>query len=213
MTIGPVAAELDPELEALPEPRRPFRRTTFATLGATALASVLLSWSLADEARFALTPGPPRELGSLTHVQPGPGDADAWVHGEGPLEDDAIEYRRPLDPDRFRLVRVRGNPHVFVEVRIPGDLDPDEYLPPSSFVGRLVPFDHPGLRHRAVVDGAARLGVHPPAGSWLLVDGEAPATTRWAFGLIGLFVGFAVFSVWGFSRLLRPVGEGPVGAR
>jgi hypothetical protein len=39
------------------------------------------------------------------------------------------------------------------------------------------------------------------------VDGESPATTRWAAALSVLLVAFAVFNVWGLVRLLRPARE------
>lgn len=170
-----------------------------------------MAWALRDDAGFSLRMGPPRELGALTHVQLGPDAANTWVHAAGPLADQAAEYRRPLDSDRFRLVRAQGNPHLWVELRVPAGLEPERYVAPNSFVGRLLPFEHAGLRYAAVTQAAAVLG-GPPDGAasglenaWLLVDGEAPATTRWAIGLIGLFLVFATFSVWGIVRLQRAV--------
>jgi hypothetical protein len=167
-----------------------------------------MAWALRGEATFSTWTGPPRELGPLTHVQLGPSAENAWVHLTGPLDDYAAEYRRPLDADRFRLVHAEGNPRLWIELRVPADFDPDHYVAPNSFVGRLVPLDRAGIRHAAVADAAATaLGAPLPPGAWLLVDGEAPATTRWAFGLIALFIAFAVFSVWGILRLERRVSD------
>jgi hypothetical protein len=184
---------------------------TLVTLAATAFSSVAMAWALRGDAGFSLRTGPPLELGALTHVQLGANMENRWVHASGPLADQAAEYRRPLDADRFRLVRAQGNPHLWVELRVPAGLEPERYVAPNSFVGRLVPFEHAGLRYAAVTEAAAILG-NAPDGShsslenaWLLVDGEAPATTRWAIGLIGLFLAFATFSVWGIARLQRAV--------
>jgi hypothetical protein len=170
-----------------------------------AVLSVAAAWALVTAARFSLQKGPPHELGSLTHVQLGPSLENAWAHGEAELAERSVEYRRPLDPDRFRLAEVAGNGSIWVELRIPSGIDPEHYVPPNSFVGRLVPFANAGLRHSAVVHAARFFGRPPPDDAWLLIDGEAPATTRWAWGLIALFLGFAAFNVWGMVRLLQPV--------
>jgi hypothetical protein len=194
---------LDPELEALPEPRRPYRNLTLAVLAATAISALSVSASLTSSARFSLEAGPPKELGSLTHVQLDPGLRNTWVHATGDLDDGAVEYRRPLDADRYRLVRSADNARLWVELRVPGSLEPEHYVPPNSFVGRLVPLDDAGLRYSSLRNALAELG-EKSDGAWLLVDGEAPATTRWTLGVIALFVGFAAFGVWGVVRLVRP---------
>lgn len=195
---------LDPELEALPEPRRPFRKTTLVTLGATSISALAVAASLVGPARFSLSAGPPKELPALTHVQLGPEVENTWVHAVGELSDSGIEYRRPLDADRYRLVRSAEAPKLWVELRIPGDLEPERYVPPNSFVGRLVPLDHAGLRYASVGDALEMLG-EKRDDVWLLVDGEAPATTRWTLGIIALFTGFAAFGAWGIARLVAPV--------
>jgi hypothetical protein len=46
-----------------------------------------------------------------------------------------------------------------------------------------------------------------PADAWLLIDGEAPATTRWTLGVLALLLGFMGFSVYGLCKLLRPVKD------
>lgn len=211
MATSVPALPLDPELEALPEPRRPFRRATLVTLAATAVSALGMAWALRGEAAFSTWTGPPRELGTLTHVQLSPSAENAWVHLTGPLDDHAAEYRRPLDADRFRLVHAEGTPLLWVELRVPADFEPEHYVAPNSFVGRLVPLERAGLRHAAVADAAVTaLGAPLPADAWLLIDGEAPATTRWAFGLIALFIAFATFSVWGIVRLERRVYDAVV---
>ncbi len=196
----------DPELEALPVPRRPWRRATLATMIAVATLSLAAAWALVATARFSLQKGPPRELGSPTNVQLGAALENTWAHGEAELAEKSIEYRRPLDSDRFRLVEVAGNRSLWVELRIPAGIESEHYVPPNSFVGRVVPFSKAGLRHAALADAiGGAYGRRPDADAWLLIDGEAPATTRWALGLIALFVVFAAFNVWGVVRLLKPV--------
>lgn len=205
----PPGAEPDPELEALPEPRRPGRRLTLLAMTLTAVAALAMALTLRGEATYALEKGPPIELDNLTGFKPRPDLANRWVHGEALLgTTGAIRYGRPLDGDTFRLAPVAGNPHLWVEVRVPDGMEGPRFVPPTSFVGRVLPFSQAGLRHQDLPDAVARAGsAQVPPGSWLLIDGESPSSTRWALGLIALFLGFAAFNLWGLYRLLRPVRD------
>jgi hypothetical protein len=199
----------DHELEALPAPRRPWRRLTLVTMTATLVGSLALLGSLRGEIAFSLVGGAPRPLGDLGQFQPRPGDANSWVQGEGALETgDSIAYRRPLESDSYRLSRVSGTKKLWVQVRVPhDDDDPDHkrFVPPSSFVGRLVPLGRGGVRLSRLGSAVAEAGRPPlPSDAWLLIDGEAPATTRWTLGLALLLLGFAAWSSVGLWRLLRP---------
>jgi hypothetical protein len=206
-TSGTISG-LDPELEALPGPRRPWRRATLLTMAVTALAALALARSLSPLVGYALRGGGPMELGPLTGVQPSGKDAGSWVHATGALAGRGIEYRRPLDADRFRLVQVEGNPALWVELRIPKGIEPEHYVAPNSFVGRLAPLASAGIRHGALPDAIESSFGKPPGGdAWLLVDGESPATTRWAAALSALLIAFSVFNVWGLVHLLRPARE------
>ncbi len=206
----PPGAEPDPELEALPEPRRPGRRLTLVAMTLTALAAIAMALTLRGEAAYALRSGPPIELDDLTHLSPHADLANRWVHGEALLgTSGAIRYGRPLDGDTFRLAPVAGNDHIWVEVRVPAGMEGPRFVPPTSFVGRLLPFSRAGLRHEALPDAVASAGgAQVPRGSWLLVDGESPSSTRWSLGLIALFIGFAAFNLWGLYKLLKPVRDG-----
>jgi hypothetical protein len=174
-------------------------------MAATAVAALAVAWSLRSLVTYASRTGPPRELGDLTQVRLGPDGANTWVHTVGALAGRGVEYRRPLDSDRFRLVQAEQNPKLWVELRIPSDLEAERYVPPNSFVGRLVPLREAGLRHDAIAEAVkTALGDAPASDAWVLVDGDAPATTRWAMGLVTLFVAFAAFNVWGLVRILKP---------
>ena len=119
-----------------------------------------------------------------------------------------IRYSRPLESDTFRFAPVEGNPNVWVEIRVPAGLEGPRFVPPNSFVGRLVPVEEAGLRHENLPDSVAETGDgRVPDQAWLLVDGESPAALRWALGLLAMFVGFAAFNLWGLYRLLRPVKD------
>ncbi len=200
-----VAEERDPELEALPEPRRPGRALTLATLAATAVASLAMAFALRSEAGYALQQGAPVSLGNLAELAPGAAQENKWVQGEALLGSSrAIRYGRPLEGDSYRLAPVAGNENVWVQVRVPQGMEGPRFVPPTSFVGRLVPIHAPGLRHSGLGAAIESAGAGtPPPGAWLLIDGEAPRTTRWALGLIALFIGFAGFSAYGLFRLLR----------
>ncbi|MEI9950383.1 MAG: hypothetical protein WDO74_15730 [Pseudomonadota bacterium] len=213
------ASDHDLDLEALPAPRRPWRRATLAALALSALGSLALAFELRGEAVFALESGPPVDLGELSQFHPSSPPsgiakrvthANTWVHGTGALRaDGAVRYARPLEDDTYRLAQVEGNDKLWVQVSVPDDpADPEgaHFVAPTSFVGRLIPVSRAGIRHgmvRAAVSDAWQGKVTDDA--WLLVDGEAPKTTRWALGLCGLFLGFATFSLIGLAKLTQKV--------
>ncbi|HET7541713.1 MAG TPA: hypothetical protein VFK05_17685 [Polyangiaceae bacterium] len=200
----------DLDLEALPAPRRPWRRATLIALSLSALGSLGLAFALRGEAVFALSGGPPVDLGELNQFHPASANANTWVHGNGTLRaDGAVRYSRPLESDSYRLAQLEGNDRLWVQISVPDDpSDPEgaHFVAPTSFVGRLIPVSSAGIRHgvvRAAVSDAWQGKVTDD--SWLLVDGEAPRTTRWALGLCGLFLGFAAFSVFGLLKLTQKV--------
>ncbi len=199
----------DADLEALPAPRRPWRRLTLVTMSATVLGSLALLASLRGELSFSLGSKAPHSVGELSRFVPRAQDENSWVQGEGELEiRGAIAYRRPLESDSYRLSRVSGAKNLWVQVRVPrDDDDPDHkrFVPPTSFVGRLVPAAHGGVRLSQLGNAIADAGRPPlPSDAWLLIDDEAPATTRWTLGLALLLLVFMAFNLIGLRRLLRP---------
>ncbi|HEY6080837.1 MAG TPA: hypothetical protein VIW29_18615 [Polyangiaceae bacterium] len=204
--------QADAELEALPPPRRPWRKLTLAVMATTLLCSLGLLLALRGELVFSFTGGSPRGVGELAAFAPAPSDANSWVQGEGDLDrDGAIAYRRPLESDSYRLARVSGARQLWVQVRVPwDDDDPDHkrFVAPSSFVGRLVPLGGGGLRLSQLASAVAEAGRPAlPRDAWLLIDGEAPSTTRWTLGLGLLLLAFAAFNLFGLVRLLRPATD------
>lgn len=153
--------------------------------------------------------GRPIDAALLAKAPLGPGLANRWVRAEAALEiDRAVRYRRPLESDEYRLFPVAGRSDVWVELRIPEPYanGSEHFIPPASFVGRLVPAEEAGIRYSNLQRDVGVAGALPPsAGTWLLIDGEAPASLRWAIGLAAVFIGFAGFNLWGLVRLLRPV--------
>ena len=115
------------------------------------------------------------------------------MHAAGALSvDQAIKYRRPLESDSYRLSRVSGTQKLWVQVRVPrDDDDPDHkrFVPPTSFVGRLVPASHGGVRLSQLGSAIAEAG--------------RPAL----LGVAMLLVGFAAFTAFGLLRLLRPATD------
>lgn len=196
-----------PELAELPPPRRPWRRATLVTLTAGAVASLLFALAMVPDVRYSLRGGAARDIGELGQLVPAPELADTWVRAEGQLSvTDAIRYRRPLERDSYRLASVDENPRVWVQIRVPeGEEDP-RFVPPDSFVGRLVPVSELGLRQRGLAEAVGSAGLAPLGGdAWLLVDGESPAALRWVLGLLALLLAFTAFNVVGLVRLLRPI--------
>jgi len=197
----------DQDLVELPAPRRPWRRATLVTLGLGAGASLLLALAVVPDVLYSLKGGTPRDLGDLASARLDPPLSDTWVHGEGQLSvTRAIRYARPLEHDTYRLASVEGNPKLWVQVRVPANEEDPRFVPPDSFVGRLLPMSELGIRQRGLPDAVGKSGVEPPAAdAWLLVDGESPVAMRWALGLLGLLLAFATFNVVGLVRLTRPI--------
>lgn len=199
----PAAIEPDPELEALPKPRRPWRRVTLVVMMVTAVASMLLALQLRSQVLYALAGDTPRDLGELGEATLDASWENAWVRGAAELESTAIVYRRPLERDRFRLAPVVGRDQIWVQVRVPVE-ETDAYIPPSSFVGRLVPFSKTGLVYSGLPDAVRHaLGKPLEGDAWLVVDGEAPRNSRWAMALVVMLFGFALFNLWGIYRIVR----------
>ncbi len=201
----PAEGAPDPDLSDLPEPRRPYRRLTLGAMTLTAVLSLLVAFSVRSQVTYALESGPPVELGNLAHLEPTAELENRWAHGEALLGSvGAVRYGRPLDGDSFRLAPVAGNDDIWVEIRVPRGLEGPRFVPPTSFVGRLVPVAKAGLGHDALTKASS----HMPEGAWLLVDGDAPSTSRWSLGIVALLLLFAAFNVWGMTRILRPVKDG-----
>jgi hypothetical protein len=201
----------DPELEALPEPRRPWRRATLVAMGVTIVASLTLGFQLRDQIAYALTDGQPVTISDLARFEPKASDAGAWVHARGTLVGAVSGYRRPLDPDRFRIAPVEGNPGIWVELREPSGSLGEHFVPPVSFIGRLISLRAPDLQHQGLIDALKRSGQPAPEpDAWLLIDGESPASSRWVLGVTALLAIFAGFSSWGIYRLIKPYSAGPV---
>lgn len=208
----PAPGEPDADLEALPPPRRPWRKLTLGVMGLTLLCALALLVALAGELSFSFKGGTPRGVGELSGFEPSSGDANTWVRGEGELQvQGAVAYRRPLESDSYRLSRVKGTDKLWVQVRVPyddGDPNHRRFVPPTSFVGRLVPLERGGLRLSQLESAVAEAGRPAlPRDAWLLIDGEAPATTRWTLGVGLLLLGFAAFNLFGLVRLLRPATD------
>jgi hypothetical protein len=148
-------------------------------------------------------------LGNLAELRPDVDLANRWVRGEALLSSTrAVRYARPLESDSYRFAQVAGNDRLWVQIRVPAGEEGPRFVPPTTFVGRLIPLSQTGLRYADLADAVAETGqaaMKPDAG--VLLDAESPATTRWALGLVGLFLAFAAFNVYGLVRLLRPVRD------
>ncbi|AKU98627.1 hypothetical protein AKJ09_05291 [Labilithrix luteola] len=201
--------ELDPELLELPDPPKRERTLTVVMLVVTAIASIAMIFALRRDAAYAFTDAHPADLGDLIQTPEGAFQENRFVRGQGMLgAAAAIRYERPLTEGSFRLMPVAGRPNVWVEVRVPAGAENVRYVPPSQFTGRLVRFETGGPKHRGLAAAVKdATGQDIPQGSWLLVEGDAPQSSRWALLLVALFAGFAVWNVAVMAKLLRRVPE------
>lgn len=197
--------EVDPELVQLPDPPRRERTWTLCLLAVTAVASLLMVAMLARDAVYAFSSPAAIEAGDLFTLEPtAVGSArddgqNRLVAAHGMLgASGGIRYERPFESDSYRLVPVAGRTDLWVEVQVPAGEESSRYVPPMAFYGRLVRFDAVGPRHRGLRDRV-------PEGAWLLVGGETPGRARSSVALVALFLGFAIWNVLTFFRLLRRV--------
>ncbi len=199
----------DPELLSLPAPRRRERTAAVVLMVLTAVAAVWMAVALLAEARYALSPGRPLDVGDLTTLHPGADLDDRYVRASGLLgTSGAIRYGRAAEGDSFRLAPVAGNPALWVEIRVPEGFEGPRFVPPTAFAGRLVPFRKAGVRHvRLLKEVGSQTGVAVPDDAWLLIDGGSPRASRWAVALAALFAGFALWNVGGVARILSRVRD------
>ncbi len=210
-----ITAGVDPELLSLPAPPRRERTAAVGLMALTAAAAVWMAVALLGEARYALSPGLPVDVGDLTSLRVGPQTpgrelTNRYVHASGLLgTTGAIRYGRAAEGDSFRLAPVAGNPGLWVEIRVPEGFEGPRFVPPTTFAGRMVPFHKAGVRHvgllRAVQE---QTDVTVPDGAWLLIDGSSPRASRWAVALAALFAGFALWNIAGAARVLARVRDG-----
>lgn len=205
---GHLAECSDPELEQLPAPRHPWRRTTILTLILCFCASLALLFGLRGELVYSIRSGQPRSAGGLASLSLDGPLANQWVQADGDLEEHGgIRYARPFESDTFRLVPVRGNHRIWVQIRVPVGFEDEHFVPPNSFIGRLAPMKSLGLRYSAIPEAILDAGW--PKGqladdAWILIDGESPKAIRWVLALSLVLVGFAGFSLWATTAALRP---------
>lgn len=198
---------VDPELLELPNPPKKERTATVALLLFTAVASLAMCFALRRDAAFAFGDAHPVQLGDLGSAPANAFVENGFVEGTAMLgAAHAIRYERPLISDSFRLMPVAGHDNVWVEVRVPAGAENVRYVPPSQMTGRLVRFETAGPKHRGLA-AAVRdaTGKEVPENAWLLVEGEAPASSRWAVMLIVMFLGFAMWNLGVTAKLLKKV--------
>jgi hypothetical protein len=181
-------------------------------LAMSAIAALALAYGLRHDVAYALSSGPPAELGDLTRLSRAslPALRNRWVRAEATLSPTvAVRYARPLEAGSYRVAQVSGQPNVWVQIRVPADMEGPHFVPPTSFMGRILPLAAGGVRLQGV-ERAMQLasGGRDVSDAWLLVDDEAPHGLRWSLGVVSLLIGFACFNVWGLVRLLRPVHDG-----
>ncbi|MFO0588674.1 MAG: hypothetical protein U0441_14085 [Polyangiaceae bacterium] len=203
------ATEPDPELTALPAPPRRERTFAVVMMCLTAAAALTMSLLLFEEARYALAPSSPNDVGDLATLKPTADMTNHYTFATGLLgTTGAIRYARTAESDSFRLMPVAGNPSLWVEIRVPEGFEGPRFVPPTKFAGRLVPMANAGMRHvglsKAVKD---QTDVTIPEDAWLLIDGSSPRASRWAIALAALFVAFAGWNIFGVARVMRSVKD------
>lgn len=198
---------IDPELVELPDPPKRERSMTVAMLVFTALASLAMAASLRFDASYAFASDRATDLGDLGSTPASALTENSYVTATAMLgAAHAIRYERPLVSDSFRLMPVAGRPNVWAEVRVPAGAENVRYVPPNQVTGHLVRFESAGPKHRGLASAIKdATGQSVPAGAWLLVDGDAPQSSRYAIVLVAMFLGFALWNLRATAKLLQKV--------
>ena len=172
----------------------------------TAIAAIWMAWSLLGEARYAFRSSQPVDIGVLSGPSGPPKVENTYVQASGILDTNgAIHYSRAGEGDSFRLSPVVGNPRVWVEIRVPEAVGGPHFLPPTSFVGRLVRFQNAGVRHAGLRKAVlAQTGVIVPEDAWLVIDGVI--TPRFPVGPCATLL---LRGLRGVERRRRSTGIGP----
>jgi hypothetical protein len=196
---------VDPELAVLPRPPRFERLVSVALMIATAILAGVLAVGLSGDVRYALASSEPDDIGDLAHWVPQADMSNRFVRATGRLASaGAIRYDRPLERDSFRLAPVAGNDKMWVEMRVPDGAEP--FVPPTTLVGRLVPFQGAAFRYRGLGRSVQEVtGATLAPDAWVLVDGATPTSSRWTVALAALLVVFAGYSLLTIARIVRPV--------
>jgi hypothetical protein len=200
-------AEAERELPRLPPPPRWQRQLTVVAMAVTAIACALLAWSLRADALYALSASEPLDLGDLRVAELGAAHANRYVRGYAHLETaPVVQYARKSEHDRYRLLPVAGAPAIWVEHRVPKEMDGPRFVAPSRVAGRLVPVERLGLRHRGVAEAVHQAQAEGRGGAWLLLEGVDPQSQRWVLALAVMLALFAAWNLWGIARILRRLG-------
>lgn len=198
-------AEVDPELAVLPRPPQKERTLSLVLMILTALFAVVLGAGLLADVRYALSVSEPRDAGELASLVPDPSVGNRFVRGQGALDTAAaVRYETIFGREIFELAPIAGNRRIWVEMRVP-DGEPGKVLPPTTFVGRLVPLDSAAFRIRNWRVSGQLLSGAAGRDAWVLIDGAAPASLSWAVGLLGLLLVFAGYNLVTIARIVRRV--------
>ena len=207
LLASPIESAVDPELVGLPRPPRGERIVSVALMIATAVLAAAMAIGLVGDVRYALASAEPEDIGDLAKLSSDGAANNHFVRATGHLGGTgAIRYERPLEPDSFRLTPVLGNDKMWVEMRVPEGGAPANFVPPTTFVGRIVRFEDAAFRYRGLARSVheATGAVIPPHAS-VLVDGATPTASRWTVALAALFVFFAGYNLVTIARILLPV--------
>lgn len=187
-----VADEAAPLLDALPVPRRRWRRTSIVLITVTALLSLATAWSLRGEVSYALSS---RQVLDLDGEAP----ANRFVRTKATLDGDrAITFKRLFDSGQYRLAPVEGAEGLWVQYQVPKTFSGARFVAPSLVAGRYAAVSDLGLRYQGV---ASKL----PVDGKVLIDGDDPTSGTWVLALELLLLSFAAWNLRSLWRLLRPI--------
>lgn len=201
----PPGTEGGADLRYAPPPKRFARRFTLMVMLITLVLSVLVAIQLVPEVRYAFEQSVPTRVGDLATVPLDTDTQNRFVQAKGELTRDALGYTRLLASGQFWLSPVKDRPQLWVEVHVPAGMATESFVPPTSFVGRLVPLESAGPRYRLLARAAEWMEMAPSMDPWVLIDGETPRGARWSAAVCALLVAFAAFNLWGIFRLTRRV--------
>ncbi len=177
-------------------PKRTLKTTTIAVMALTAVAALLLALSIRRDATYAMSDYTAVDLGSLADAEPAAHD-NGYVRVQVALEASSAEFRRRLEPSRYRVAKDGGSDR-WVIYSVPDGYSENRFMPPKLVAGRLTQASDLGARFGNVAKTTG-------SDAWVVVDGDDPRGSTWLLGLLVMLLGFVTFNVVGMATLLRPV--------
>ncbi len=199
---------VDPELLALPAPPRGRRLGSLVVMAFAVAFSLAFIASLRADIEYFFAPSQATDLGDVTSLDPATLVPNTFVHVRGtPMASGMVRYSRMIGGQSYTVYPLAGQEQRAVFVQVPSaGARADRTTARLEFSGRLVTFGQLGGRFGAIRSYLSEtMGMAVSSESFLLLEGDAPASYSWSLALAGLAVLFILANIALLVRWFRPI--------